>query len=151
MVLRALRLTVLALAVAATMAGAWPAGLVSAAEIAPIPDPAASAAPAQVAAGPVAPGPVVAMPLATNLFYNYYVQGASGAVPAQLYLSPRPTPPLVGHTYFTYQPLMPNEFLYRHHRVYDRYDPDGGWTATKVHWGRLPGLPTVFSKFERPY
>lgn len=57
-----------------------------------------------------------------DLFYNYYVDGAYG-VPAKLYISPRPTPPLVGHTYVTYQPLMPHEFLYRPHlRVYRRWD-----------------------------
>jgi hypothetical protein len=57
------------------------------------------------------------------LFYNYYVGGsACGDVPAQLYLCPRPTPPVVGHTYITYEPLMPHEFLYRHHKNYYRYD-----------------------------
>lgn len=57
-----------------------------------------------------------------DLFYNYYVDGAGG-VPAKLYISPRPTPPVVGHTYMTYQPLMPHEYLYRPHlRVYRRWD-----------------------------
>jgi len=58
-----------------------------------------------------------------GLFYNYYVPGSDcGGVPAQLYVSPRPTPPLVGHTYITYEPLMPHEFLYRHSRIYYRND-----------------------------
>ena len=46
------------------------------------------------------------------LFYNYYVPpvgcttcGSQGSSGAELYISPRPTPPLVGHTYITYQPL----------------------------------------------
>lgn len=70
-----------------------------------------------------------------DLFYNYYVSpGSCGGVGAELYLCPRPTPPLVGHTYVTYQPLMPHEFLYPHHRKYHRYNPDGGWTKTKVTW-----------------
>ena len=70
-----------------------------------------------------------------DLFYNYYVQpGPCGTVGAQLYLCPVPTPPLVGHTYFTYQPLMPHEFLYRHSRLYNRYHPRGGWTRTMVIW-----------------
>ncbi len=57
-----------------------------------------------------------------DLFYNYYVDGTCG-VPAKLYISPRPTPPVVGHTYVTYQPLMPHEYLYRPHlRVYRRWD-----------------------------
>jgi hypothetical protein len=71
-----------------------------------------------------------------GLFYNYYVgPGHCGyGVPAQLYLSPRPTPPWVGHTYSTYQPLMPHEMLYKHHRLYIRRHPDGGGTRTKVVW-----------------
>src|SRR5690242_9810546 len=59
-----------------------------------------------------------------DLFYNYYVPprncGGYGGVGAEMYLSPLPTPPLVGHTYITYQPLMPAEFMYRHHRCYYR-------------------------------
>lgn len=71
---------------------------------------------------------------APDLFYNYYVPpGGSGGVAAQLYPCPRPTPPLVGHTYVTYQPLLPHEFLYRHHRVYWRKN-DSGWTRTRVIW-----------------
>ena len=74
-----------------------------------------------------------------DLFYNYYVApvpcGGYGAEGAQLYLSPRPTPPLVGHTYVTYQPLMPHEFLYRHHRTYTRDNgPYAGLTKTHVFW-----------------
>lgn len=69
------------------------------------------------------------------LFRNYYVPaGPCGGVPAQLYLCPQPTPPVVGHTYVTYQPLMAQEFLYQHHRVYVRHNPGAGWTVTKVHW-----------------
>ena len=56
-----------------------------------------------------------------DLFYNYYVPpGPAGGVPSQMYLSPHPTPPLVGHTWITYQPLMPHEFLYKHARNYYR-------------------------------
>jgi hypothetical protein len=60
------------------------------------------------------------VPSGADLFYNYYVPSWYGAG-ARLYVAPRPTPPLVGHTYVTYQPLMPHEFLYRHSRVYYRY------------------------------
>jgi hypothetical protein len=60
-----------------------------------------------------------------DLFYNYYVNGDSG-VPAQMYPAPRPTPPFVGHTYFTYQPFLPHEFLYPHSRVYRRYNRPHG-------------------------
>ncbi len=69
-----------------------------------------------------------------DLFANYYVYPQGGGIPAQMYISPRPTPPLVGHTYITYQPLMPHEFLYRHHRNYYTYYPYGGHTHTRVCW-----------------
>ena len=71
-----------------------------------------------------------------DLFYNYYVGPAlvGGGVPAGLYPAPVPTPPLVGHTYITYQPLMPHEFLYKHHRHYYRHHPGQGWVTTKVSW-----------------
>lgn len=71
-----------------------------------------------------------------DLFYNYYVPGYGGGPPAQLYLSPRPTPPLVGHTYVTYQPFYPHEMLYRHHRTYYRCGGRGCLPAnyTTVSW-----------------
>ena len=53
-----------------------------------------------------------------DLFYNYYTGPAAGHLvghPAAMYPSPRPTPAYVGHTYITYQPLLPHEFLYRPH------------------------------------
>jgi hypothetical protein len=71
-----------------------------------------------------------------DLFYNYYNgPSASGAgTPVQMYVSPRPTPPWVGHTYITYQPLMPQEFLYHHHRKYYKYYREGGYTTACVRW-----------------
>jgi hypothetical protein len=70
-----------------------------------------------------------------DLFYNYYVRpSAGGGVPAQLYVSPRPTPPMVGHTWITYQPLLPHEFLYHHHRSYYKYYRSGGHTIARVHY-----------------
>ena len=70
-----------------------------------------------------------------DLFYNYYVPPVgAGSVGAELYPCPRPTPPLVGHTYVTYQPLMPHEFLYKHHRVYRTAHDDAPQTRTSVHW-----------------
>lgn len=70
-----------------------------------------------------------------DLFYNYWVAPNCGGVGAALYLSPRPIPPHVGHTYITYQPLMPHEFLYHHHRGYHRYYNDGrGLNRTCVHY-----------------
>jgi hypothetical protein len=74
-----------------------------------------------------------------DLFYNYYVPaGPEGGVPAQLYVCPRPVPPNVGHTWYTYQPLMPHEYLYPHKRTYWRYNAGSGMTQTKVRWGFNP-------------
>ncbi len=96
---------------------------------------------AAVAPSPANPGKTVPAPLpegavpAAPAPYNYYVHpGEAGQIGAQLYVSPRPTPPLVGHTYITYPPLMPHEFLYQHHRVYQTYNPGSGWTRTRVWW-----------------
>ncbi len=70
-----------------------------------------------------------------DLFYNYYAPPVgSGSVGAVMYPCPRPTPPLVGHTYVTYQPLMPQEFLYKHCRVYRTQHDDAPRTTTHVHW-----------------
>ena len=59
-----------------------------------------------------------------DLFYNFYAPAVpAGAYPgsgAQLYVSPRPVPPRVGHTWYTYPPFMPHEFLYKHRRRYTR-------------------------------
>ncbi|MBN2024505.1 MAG: hypothetical protein JW809_17125 [Pirellulales bacterium] len=80
---------------------------------------------------------------AAPLFANYYAQPSGGAdVGAQLYLSPRPTPPMVGHTWVTYQPLMPHEFLYPHHRCYVQRHPDARPTRTCVTW-RHAVLPNM--------
>jgi hypothetical protein len=69
-----------------------------------------------------------------DLFYNFYngpTAYGSGA-PVQLYVAPRPTPALVGHTYITYQPLMPHEFMYCHKRSYYKYYRHGGYTTAHV-------------------
>ncbi len=74
-----------------------------------------------------------------ELFYNYYIPGTCGGVPANLYVAPQPVPRSVGHTYYTYQPLMPHELLYQHHRDYYRYYDGGrGLTRTHVSWSRPP-------------
>ncbi len=60
-------------------------------------------------------------------------------MPAALYVAPRPVPPVVGQTYFTYQPFMPHELLYQHHRSYYRYyDCGRGLTRTHISWYRAP-------------
>lgn len=66
---------------------------------------------------------------------NYYVApGMSPGVPAKLYPSPLPTPPRVGHTYITYEPNMPHEYLYEHKRTYVRFNPCAGVTRTRACW-----------------
>jgi len=70
-----------------------------------------------------------------DLFYNYYVPAPWGyGHGAQLYVSPRSTPPLVGHHWITYQPFMPHEYLYQHHRTYVSRKPDGSVVTTRVDW-----------------
>lgn len=74
-----------------------------------------------------------------DLFYNYWLPAGCGSIGAQLYLSPHPVPPLVGHTAITYQPLMPHEFLYPHHRTYYQYYAGGrGLTRTHVKYKVAP-------------
>ena len=109
---------------------------------------------ASIQAQEAAPAPEVTEPQAVSpvqpgarsfgqpdLFYNYYVPGGPGGVPAAMYLAPRPVPPLVGHTYYTYQPLLPHEFMYPHQRRYYRYYNCGtGLTRTSVRFMRTPIL-----------
>lgn len=63
--------------------------------------------------------------LENNLFSQYYTRGAGPT--AALYTAPHPVPRNVGHTYFTYQPLMPHEMLYAHQRNYLNYYGDGDY------------------------
>jgi hypothetical protein len=74
------------------------------------------------------------------LSQNYYGPSTyAGGQPVQMYLSPVPTPPAVGHTYYTYQPLMPHESMYPHRSSYHRaYDNGRGLNRTTVHWHRSP-------------
>ena len=69
---------------------------------------------------------VVGKPMAAEQpshFYNYYMQKAADGTAASMYPSPVPVPARVGHTHYTYQPLLPHELMYRHSRVY--YTPHG--------------------------
>ena len=71
-----------------------------------------------------------------DLFYNYYAQpGPYNGAAAQMYVSPRPVPANVGHTWVTYQPWMPHEFTYKHERSYYTYNPGAGWRRTNVRYG----------------
>ena len=89
-----------------------------------------------------------------DLFYNFYVPNNCGGAPAAMYLSPRPIPPHVGHTYYTYQPFMPHELLYPHHRTYRNwYDGGRGLTRAKATWYRSPVTTLVkgaYYKFRLP-
>jgi hypothetical protein len=71
-----------------------------------------------------------------DLFYNYYAQpGPFNGAAGQLYVAPQPVPPNVGHTWVTYQPFMPHEFLYKHKRAYYTHNPGAGWRRTNVRYG----------------
>lgn len=74
-----------------------------------------------------------------DLFANYYVGPCPCGTVAQMYISPVPVPANVGHTYTTYQPLMPHEFMYKHTRSHYAHAPGAGWTRSKVRW-RTRGL-----------
>jgi hypothetical protein len=74
-----------------------------------------------------------------DLFYNFYEGPNPSGVPVGMYPSPRPVPPFVGHTYTTYQPFMPHEYLYRHTRSHYAYNPGAGWTRAKIRY-RTAGL-----------
>jgi hypothetical protein len=68
-----------------------------------------------------------------DLFYNYYTQGNCNQAKAQMYLSPLPVPPNVGHTFYTYQPFYPHEMLYWHKdRFHNYYDSGRGMNRTKA-------------------
>ena len=74
-----------------------------------------------------------------DVFYNFYVPpvpaGGYPGMGAQLYVSPRPVPPRVGHTWHTYPPFMPHEFLYKHRRRYIRpAGVTGVRTDVKAYW-----------------
>ncbi len=74
-----------------------------------------------------------------DLFYNFYTQGNCNATNAQMYISPVPVPPNVGHTFYTYQPFMPHEMLYWHtDRYHNYYDGGRGMNHTKVHYFSPP-------------
>lgn len=74
-----------------------------------------------------------------DLFYNFYSQGNCNSANAQMYISPVPVPQFVGHTFNTYQPLYPHEFMYRHqNRYHNNYDNGRGMNRTKVKYSYPP-------------
>lgn len=74
-----------------------------------------------------------------DLFYNFYTQGQANRANAQMYMSPGPVPPNVGHTYYTYQPFYPHEYLYGHkNRFHNYYDNGRGMNRTKATYSTRP-------------
>lgn len=88
-----------------------------------------------------------------DVFYNHYVPG-NGSTPAAMYPAPFPTPAHVGHTYYTYQPWMPHEQMYRHHYTQHQYYDSGmGMNRTKIKWSYPPvrtGIVTARNFLEFP-
>ncbi|QDV43502.1 hypothetical protein Enr13x_33590 [Stieleria neptunia] len=75
----------------------------------------------------------------SDLFYNFYSGGNCNTANAQMYVSPVPVPHFVGHTFNTYQPLYPHEFLYKHKdRYHNNYDDGRGINRTKVRYSYPP-------------
>ena len=79
-----------------------------------------------------------------DLFYDFYTQGAANRANAQMYLSPMPIPPNVGHTYYTYQPFYPHHMLYPHqNRFHRHYDCGRGMNRTKASYYYPPVRQTA--------
>ncbi|QDU95037.1 hypothetical protein [Lignipirellula cremea] len=114
------------------------------------------------AASDAAPLPQM-MPRPTpELFYNYYAQPWMGGVPAAMYVSPLPVPEHVGHTYYTYQPFLPHEWMYPHYRDYynyhTMYQGNGigydSYNKTSISWSRgkfRPTTPRYFLNGKAPH
>jgi hypothetical protein len=66
------------------------------------------------------------------LFDNYFTRGYANGADAALYISPVGVPGWVGHTYNTYQPLYPHQFLYQHQDRYHSYY-DNGMGLNRTH------------------
>ena len=74
-----------------------------------------------------------------DLFYNFYTQGNANQTNAQMYVSPLPVPPHVGHTFSTYQPFYPHEYLYWHqNRFHNYYDNGRGMNRTRATYYSPP-------------
>ena len=79
-----------------------------------------------------------------DLFYNYFTQGYCNRANAQMYLSPQPVPPNVGHTFYTYQPFYPEEYLYWHtNRFHNYYDGGRGTNRTRAVYYGTPVRDTI--------
>ena len=82
-----------------------------------------------------------------DLFYNYFTQGYNNQANAQMYLSPMPIPPNVGHTFYTYQPFYPHHMMYAHKDRYHKYYDNGrGMNRTRASY-YYPPVKTAISNF----
>ena len=73
------------------------------------------------------------------VFDNYFTRGYANQAEAGMYISPIGVPGWVGHTYNTYQPLNPHEFLYQHHdRYHSYYDNGQGLNRTRAKYYAPP-------------
>ncbi len=89
------------------------------------------------------------------LFDNYFTQGNANQADAALYVSPNNgIPGWVGHTYVTYQPLYPDEFLYHHtDKYHSYYDQGQGMNRTKAKYWAPPvhtAIKQIYHKIELP-
>ncbi len=82
-----------------------------------------------------------------DLFYNFYSQGNYNQANAQLYVSPLPVPHFVGHTFNTYQPFYPHEYMYWHkNRYHNFYDNGRGMNRTRATY-YAPPIRTAAANF----
>jgi hypothetical protein len=73
------------------------------------------------------------------LFDNYFTRGYNNQAEAGMYISPIGVPGWVGHTYNTYQPLYPHQYLYQHHdRYHSYYDNGAGLNRTSAKYYAPP-------------
>ncbi len=70
-----------------------------------------------------------------DLFYNFYEGPQPSGTAAQMYIAPLPVPIHVGHSYTTYQPLMPHEMMHHHYRSHYAHTPGAGWSRAKIRYG----------------
>jgi hypothetical protein len=66
---------------------------------------------------------------------NYAMPAGQDGLTAAMYPCPRPTPPLIGQTVITYDPLAPQQMMYLHWNGYVTSNGCGGWTTTSVIYG----------------
>lgn len=78
------------------------------------------------------------------LFENYFTQGNANQATAGMYISPIGVPGNVGHTYYTYQPFYPHQYLYQHHdRYHSYYDGGRGLNRTSAKYYAPPARSAV--------